>query len=68
MHAAAEVQKLELAPASRRVAEVNLVRNVLGWPKKCKLTHVFLWEYRYKRLKLTQLLGQLGVFFTPGGM
>jgi hypothetical protein len=31
---------------------------VLGWPKKWKLTHAFLWEYSYKRL--------LGVFLTPG--
>jgi hypothetical protein len=29
-----------------------------------KLTHAFLWEYSYKRLKLAQLLGQLGVFLT----
>ena len=29
-----------------------------------KLTHAFLWEYTYKRLKLAQLLGQLGVFIT----
>ena len=37
-----------------------------GWPKRCKLAHAFLWEYSYKRL--TQLLGQLGVFLTlaPG--
>jgi hypothetical protein len=37
---------------------------VLGWPKLCKLAHAFLWEYSYKRLKLAQLLGQLGVFLT----
>jgi hypothetical protein len=37
---------------------------VLGWPKICKLVHVFLWEYSYKRLKLSQLLGQLGVSLT----
>jgi hypothetical protein len=43
-------------------------RKVLGWPKICKLAHAFLWEYSYKRLKLVQLLGQLGVFLTwrPG--
>jgi hypothetical protein len=34
---------------------------VLGWPKICKLAHAFLWGYNYKRLKLAQLLGQLGV-------
>jgi hypothetical protein len=39
-------------------------RKVLGWPKRCKLAHAFLWEYSYKRLKLAQLLGQLGVFLT----
>jgi hypothetical protein len=37
---------------------------VLGWPKICKLAHVFLWECSYKRLKLAQLLGQRGVFLT----
>jgi hypothetical protein len=28
------------------------------------LAHAFLWEYSYKRLKLAQLPGQLGVFLT----
>jgi hypothetical protein len=37
---------------------------VLGWPKRCKLARVFLWEHSYKGLKLAQLLGQLGVFLT----
>jgi hypothetical protein len=42
----------------------------LGCPKKRrKLAHTCtfqLWDYRYKRLKLAQLLGQLGVFlYTP---
>jgi hypothetical protein len=37
---------------------------VLGWPKRCRLAHVFLWEYSYKRLELAQVLGQLGVFLT----
>jgi hypothetical protein len=37
---------------------------VLGWPKRCKLTHAFLWEYIDKRLKLAQLLGQLDGFLT----
>ena len=41
-----------------------VARNVLGWPKRCKLAHGFMWEYRYERLKLAQLLGQLGVFLT----
>ena len=40
------------------------VSKVLGWPKRRKLAHAFLWEYSYKRLKLAQLLGQLGVFLT----
>ena len=35
-----------------------------GWPNRCKLDHAFLREYSYKRLKLAQLLGQLGVFLT----
>ena len=37
---------------------------MLGWPKICKLTDAFLWEYSYKRLTLAQLLGQLGFFLT----
>ena len=43
------------APAASKVS---------GWPKRCKLARAFLWEYSYKRLKLAQLLGQLGVFLT----
>ena len=39
-------------------------RKVSGWPKRCKLADVSLWKYSYKRLKLAQLLGQLGVFLT----
>jgi hypothetical protein len=30
---------------------------VLGWPKRCKLAHAFLWEYSCNSLKLAQLLG-----------
>ena len=37
-------------------------RKALGWPKRCKLAHAFLWEFSWKRLKLAQLLGQLGGF------
>jgi hypothetical protein len=38
---------------------------MLGWPKRCKLAHLaFMCEYNYKRLKLAQLPGQLGVFLT----
>ena len=29
-----------------------------------KMQVAILWEYRYKRLKLRRLLGQLGVFLT----
>jgi hypothetical protein len=39
-------------------------RKVLDWPRRCKLAHAFQWEYSHKRLKLGQLLGQLGVFLT----
>ena len=40
---------------------------MLGWPKRCKLAHAFLWEYSCKRLKWAQLLGQLGVFLARMG-
>jgi hypothetical protein len=36
---------------------------MLGGPNS-KLAYAFLWEHSYKRLKLAQLLGQLGVFLT----
>ena len=39
---------------------------MLGWPKRCKLAHTFPWEYDYKRLKLAQLLGHLGLSLAPG--
>jgi hypothetical protein len=39
---------------------------VLCWPKRRKSARAFLWEYRYKRLELAQLLGQLSVFLTLG--
>jgi hypothetical protein len=43
----------------------SVARRVLSsWSKRCKLAHAFLWEYSYKRLKLAQLLSQLGVFLT----
>jgi hypothetical protein len=42
----------------------NVARRVLGWPERYELAHAFLWEYSCKRLKLAQLLGQLGVFLT----
>jgi hypothetical protein len=31
-----------------------------------KFAHALRWEYCYERLKLAQLLGQLGVFLTRG--
>ena len=37
---------------------------MLGWPKRCKLAHAFLWGYSCERLKLAQLLGRHGVFLT----
>jgi hypothetical protein len=39
-----------------------------GWSEKGVrlLTHAFMWEDSYKRLKLAQLLGELGVFLTRG--
>jgi hypothetical protein len=37
---------------------------VLGWLKICKFVHAILWEYSYERLKLAQLLCQLGIFLT----
>ena len=40
---------------------VSSERKVLGRPKRRKLAHAFLWEYGHKRLKLAQLLRQLGV-------
>ena len=43
-------------------------RKALGWPKRCKLAHAFLWEYSYKIYKLAQLLSQLGVFLTEGAV
>jgi hypothetical protein len=39
-------------------------RKLSGWLKRWQLAHAFLWEYSCKRLKLAQLLGQLGVFLT----
>ena len=44
-----------LAPEARKASD---------WPKRYQLAHVFLWVYSYKRLKLAQLLGQLGAFLT----
>ena len=54
----------ELRHAAVLVAPGAGARKVLGWPKRCKLAHAFLQEYSHKRLKLAQVLGQLGVFLT----
>jgi hypothetical protein len=43
----------------RRARQWLAARNVLGWPKRCKLAHAFLWEYIYKGLECAQLLCQL---------
>jgi hypothetical protein len=53
------------AKASMRPLRAG-ARKVLGWPKRSKLAHAFRWEYSYERLKLAQLLGQLGDFLTGG--
>ena len=37
---------------------IPVAKTVLGWPKICKLAHVFLADCSYKRLKLAQLLAQ----------
>ena len=47
-----------------RFGPALIARQVLAWPKICKLAHSFLWEDSYKRLKLAQLMGQLGIFLT----
>jgi hypothetical protein len=52
--------------ASHGRHELAAARKMLGWPKRCKLAHAFLWEYSCRRLTVAQLLGQLGVFLTCG--
>jgi hypothetical protein len=39
-------------------------RKASGRPKRCTLAHAFRWKHSCERLKLAQLLGQLGVFLT----
>jgi hypothetical protein len=41
-----------------------IASKVLGWSRRSKLAHTFLWEHSRRRLKLAQLLGQLGVSLT----
>ena len=53
----------DLLPVVRQDREL-IARKVLGRPGRRKLAHAFLWECSYKRLKLAQLLGQLGVVLT----
>jgi hypothetical protein len=48
--------------------KIYRARKVLDWPKRCKLAHAFLWEYKSNRLKLAQLLGRHGGFLTQGGV
>jgi hypothetical protein len=59
-----DLPRLPLLP--RPLQDDIRAREVLGWPKRCKLARAFLWRYSYKRLykrlKLAQLLSQLGVF------
>ena len=55
------------APHARLVEVVLWARKMLDWPERYKLAHAFLWENSYKRLKLAQLLGQLGLFLALMG-
>ena len=45
-------------------ASVSFSEKVVRLAQNMELAHAFLWEHSYKRLKLAQLLGQLGVFLT----
>jgi hypothetical protein len=54
-------------PSTCPSRKVKFTRRVLGWPRRWKSAHGFLWEYSCKRLKLAQLLGQRGVFLAPAG-
>jgi hypothetical protein len=53
--------RADLILDARRPA-LEAARKVSGWPRRCKLAHTVRWERSYERLKLAQLLGQLGVF------
>jgi hypothetical protein len=44
-----------------------MARKVLGWPRKCKLAHAFLWEYSYKRLERAPLLERRAAVGSEGG-
>jgi hypothetical protein len=54
----------DIAVDGRAPPGLPRAREVLGRPKIRTLAHVFLWECGYKRLKLAQLLGQLGAILT----
>ena len=55
----AEVDAVPFGPSaglhSRPSAAARNVLGWLGWPRRCKLAHAFVWEYSCKRLKLAQL-------------
>ena len=55
---------LRLQRRDQGVLQRLRARKALGLPERCNLAHTFLSECSYKRLKLAQLLGQLGVFLT----
>ena len=40
--------------STKRRAANACTRKALGWPKRSKLAHAFMWEYSYKRLKLAR--------------
>ena len=50
--------------ARHRQHKTSETAEVLGWHKRCALARAFPWGYGCKRLKLAQLLGQLGVCLT----
>ena len=54
-----EIAEADHNEVLQRAADVRGLRDrqVLGWPKRCKLARAFLWEHSYKWLKLAQLLG-----------
>jgi hypothetical protein len=65
VHGAAEALVV-VDPAAQHPASEKDVR-CLGWPKRCNLAHALLSKCSYERLKLAQLLIQLGAFLTwPG--
>ena len=57
------ISKLELGILRTALAGQLERKRVLGWPKRYKLAHAFLWEICSSKgwLKLAQLLDRLGV-------